>query len=187
MVLARCFGALLGAALLLIGGVSLAADYRPDEVFNLDLAKAVLSPKPLGPPAEFVPALVEGKGDLAKIDTHKSGANGSDANSTDANSTDANVDVAKTVSTMTAPALGGRATESAAHLAHKPASHHGITVAHARNEPRGAARSRLVHRHGNPLDAQARDTRLQAHIQTHIRTHIRTWPCNSGGICNWRQ
>jgi hypothetical protein len=183
MVLARCFGALLGAALLLIGGVSLAADYRPDEVFNLDLAKAVLSPKPLGPPAEFVPALVEGKGDLAKIDTHKSGANGSDANSTDANSTDANVDVAKTVPTMTAPALGGRATESAAHLAHKPASHHGITVAHARNEPRGAARSRLVHRHGNPLDAQARDTRVQAHIQTHIRT----WPCNSGGICNWRQ
>ena len=27
---------------------------------------------------------------------------------------------------------------------------------------------------GNPLDAQARDTRIQ------------TWPCKSGGICGWQ-
>jgi hypothetical protein len=42
--------------------------------------------------------------------------------------------------------------------------------------PRGAARTRLTHRHGNPLDAQAMDTRVQ------------TWPCRpgSGGICGWR-
>jgi hypothetical protein len=48
-------------------------------------------------------------------------------------------------------------------------------VAHARAEkPRGAARIKLARRHGNPLDAQASDTRIQA------------WPCKSGGICNWR-
>ena len=41
--------------------------------------------------------------------------------------------------------------------------------------PRGAARTRLVRRHSNPLDAQARDTRIQ------------TWPCRSGGICDWQR
>lgn len=41
-------------------------------------------------------------------------------------------------------------------------------------KPRGAARTRLVRRHTNPLDAQARDTRIQ------------TWPCRSGGICDWQ-
>jgi hypothetical protein len=49
-------------------------------------------------------------------------------------------------------------------------------VAHARAEQqRPAARTRLAHRHGNPLDAQAFDTRIQV------------WPCRSGGICNWKR
>ena len=42
------------------------------------------------------------------------------------------------------------------------------------HKPRGAARTKLARRHGNPLDAQARDTRVQV------------WPCRSGGICNWK-
>ena len=42
-------------------------------------------------------------------------------------------------------------------------------------KPRSAARTKLVRRHGNPLDAQAMDTRIQ------------TWPCKSGGICNWKR
>ena len=42
----------------------------------------------------------------------------------------------------------------------------------ARHHP--AVRTRLAHRHSNPLDAQAFDTRIQV------------WPCKSGGICNWR-
>ncbi|WP_213030894.1 hypothetical protein, partial [Acinetobacter baumannii] len=41
--------------------------------------------------------------------------------------------------------------------------------------PRTSARTRLAHRRSNPLDAEARDTRVQ------------TWPCKSGGICNWRR
>jgi hypothetical protein len=40
--------------------------------------------------------------------------------------------------------------------------------------PRAPARARLARRRGNPLDAQARDTRIQL------------WPCRTGGICNWR-
>jgi hypothetical protein len=42
---------------------------------------------------------------------------------------------------------------------------------------RGAARTRLAHQHGSPLDARA-----QA-----LDRHIQTWPCRSGGICNWKQ
>ena len=42
-------------------------------------------------------------------------------------------------------------------------------------KPRRAARTKLARRHTNPLDAQARDTRIQ------------TWPCKSGGICGWQR
>jgi hypothetical protein len=49
-------------------------------------------------------------------------------------------------------------------------------AAHPRSEkPHGAARTRLARRHGNPLDAQALDTRIQV------------WPCKSGGICSWKR
>jgi hypothetical protein len=41
--------------------------------------------------------------------------------------------------------------------------------------PRAAARTRLTRRHTNPLDAQARDTRIQI------------WPCKSGAICGWQR
>lgn len=40
---------------------------------------------------------------------------------------------------------------------------------------RGTARSKLARRPGNPLDAQAMDRSIQ------------TWPCRSGGICNWKR
>ena len=50
-------------------------------------------------------------------------------------------------------------------------------VVHERDEkPRGAVRTKLMtRRHTNPLDAQARDTRIQI------------WPCRSGGICDWQR
>lgn len=59
-----------------------------------------------------------------------------------------------------------------------------VAVARKRVEPRveprvaqlrGAGRAAPARRHGNPLDAQARDTRIQ------------TWPCKSGGICDWQR
>jgi len=57
-----------------------------------------------------------------------------------------------------------------ARLVPHPAS---VKIAHV-TKPRGAARTRLAHRHRSPLDAQARDTRIQV------------WPCKSGGICSWK-
>jgi hypothetical protein len=45
----------------------------------------------------------------------------------------------------------------------------------ARTRPTTPPRTKLARHHSNPLDAQAMDTRIQ------------TWPCKSGGICNWKR
>jgi hypothetical protein len=51
-----------------------------------------------------------------------------------------------------------------------------VTTIPVRTAKRHAAvRTKFAHRHTNPLDAQAFDTRIQV------------WPCKSGGICNWRR
>lgn len=126
-------------ALVLAGsGIARADDYKPDEYLGLDLSKAVLSPKRLGPETQFAPVALEAKG------------------GNEAQARAAPVDVPKKVAAQRV------------HTAEPK-------VARAKStQPRGAARTRLAHRHGNPLDAQARDTRIQ------------TWPCRSGGICNWK-
>lgn len=112
-------------------GLVMADEYRPGEFLGLDLSKAVLSPKPLGPASQFAPVPVE-----ARADRGREGAS----------------------------ARVERVT------------HPKTRVVHARTEkPRGAARTKLARRHGNPLDAQAFDTRVQV------------WPCKSGGICNWKR
>jgi len=54
MVLKGVFAAVCCAAILAAGS-SRADEYRPDEFLTLDLSKAALSPKPLGPPAQFEP------------------------------------------------------------------------------------------------------------------------------------
>ncbi len=51
--------AALCTGLLAWAGLSLAAEYRPGEFLGLDLPRAVLSPKPLGPPAQFAPVPIE--------------------------------------------------------------------------------------------------------------------------------
>lgn len=62
-------------------------------------------------------------------------------------------------------------------LARKP------QVARPSAEPRAAVRAKLVKRQGSPLDAQARDTRDE---RKPVRaTRVQTWPCKSGGICDW--
>ncbi len=128
-------GALAGAVLLAAGSFATADEYRADEFFGLDLSKAVLSPRRLGPPAEFAPVAVEARGDT-KGDTR--------------------IEPRKV------------AVENI-----KAAPRH--IAAHVSEKPKGAARTKLAHRHRNPLDAQAMDTRVQK------------WPCRSGGICNWKQ
>ncbi|QWG19781.1 hypothetical protein KMZ68_08130 [Bradyrhizobium sediminis] len=105
--------------LLAWSGASIADEYRPDEFLGLDLSRAALSPKRLGPDARFAPVRIEARAD--------------------------------------------RATPTKARIAHQRTE-----------EPRRAARTKLARRHGNPLDAQASDTRIQA------------WPCRTGGICNWK-
>ena len=122
------------------GGIARADDYKPDEYLGLDLSKAVLSPKRLGPETQFAPVALEAKG------------------GNEAQARAEPMDVPKKVAAervhVTEPKV--------AHTTRSP-------------QPRGAARAKLAHRHGNPLDAQAMDTRIQ------------TWPCRSGGICNWKR
>jgi hypothetical protein len=136
MVLKHFFTAAVCATLLAWSSPSIADRYRPDEFLNLDLSKALLSPKPLGPPTQFAPFPVE----------------------------------AGTDSDHSAPRTRAETKAAAAvHVAKIRPAHPGL------KKPRHAARTRLAHRHGhgNPLDAQAFDTRIQV------------WPCRSGGICNW--
>ena len=139
--------ALIAAALIAAGSVALADEYRPAEFLGLDLAKAVLSPKPLGPPTEFAPVAVEAKGEPRR--DHSS-----------------EPDWARD-ELKTEPKKIAVRDIHAAHprrMAHVPPA-----------KPNGAARTKLAQRHGNPLDAQARDTRVQK------------WPCRSGGgICDWK-
>lgn len=51
---------ILAAVLLLAGGTPALA-YQPGEVFRLDLKAAMLSPQPIGPPAQFEPVPVQAK------------------------------------------------------------------------------------------------------------------------------
>jgi len=142
---AICAGLLAGST------PSKADQYRADEFLSLDLSKAVLSPKPLGPRSEFAPVAIEARTDP--------GSDGAGARVEPR----ANPKIA--VSRSLKVAVPGAAVAVP-----------NVTVAHIRPEkPRGAVRAKLAQRHGNPLDAEARDTRIQV------------WPCQSGGICNWQR
>ncbi|WP_275189013.1 hypothetical protein [Bradyrhizobium sp. CSA112] len=57
----------------------------------------------------------------------------------------------------------------------RPAERKPRVVQERVEKPRAAVRAKLARRPTNPLDAQARDTRIQ------------TWPCRSGGICDWQR
>lgn len=112
-----------------------ATTYKASEFFMLDLQKALLSPKPIGPGARFEPYPIEARADAK-------------------NALDAAADEA--------------VAEKAVPVA-KPARN---AVAKRSQPP---ARSRVARPRSNPLDANAADTRIQ------------TWPCRSGGICNWQR
>src|ERR1700739_3861055 len=145
------FAALVGSALI-AGGAAWAADYRPDEFLGLDLSKAVLSPKPLRPTATFAPVAGEAKSD-AKGD---------------------GVLAQRDAKKVAVERVRGAPVRTEL----TSAARHDGRLARARTEkPRGAARVKLAHRHGNPLNAQAMDTRIQK------------WPCNpdNGGICAWQR
>jgi hypothetical protein len=147
MALQKFSAALVGAALLMAGAAAVAADYRADEFLSLDLSKAVLSPKPLGPHTEFAPVSAEARGDVrTDVANHEHARHAA----------------------QTRTEHGAAAQRSIA-MVHPPVA-----------KSRGTARTRLAHRHGNPLDAQAFDAKASD-------AHIQTWPCRSGGICDWKQ
>jgi hypothetical protein len=140
---------MLAAALLTSGGGALAADYRPGDFLGLDLSKAVLSKTPLGPPTEFGPVAVEAQGDVK----------GDRAGEPAWARNELKVEPKQVPVRTVRAAPPHRATHVAGVKRH------------------GTARVRLAHRHhGDPLNAQAMDIRIQ------------TWPCRSGGgICDWKR
>lgn len=163
MVLKNVFPAMLGAALLAWSGLAVADEYRPDQFLGLDLPGALLSPKPLGPASRFVPGPLD-----VTVDRGSAGARASVEPKTEPREPQAEPKV--------------RQAEPKVRQAESRFVIHKTRIAHARAEkplraeqPRGAARTKLARRHGNPLDAQAFDTRIQV------------WPCRSGGICNWKR
>jgi hypothetical protein len=137
MVLKSAFAAALCTGLLMLGGPALADEYKAGELLGLDLSKAVLSSKRLGPDAKFAPVPIEARTDRKQVKTER----------------------------VVVPKVAERKTPAVQDRVEKP---------------RGAARTKLARRHSNPLDAQARDTRIQT-------TRIQTWPCKSGAICGWQR
>jgi hypothetical protein len=131
MILKNVFAAVVCTALLAWQGCARADEYRPEQFLGLDLLRAVLSPKRLGPEQSFAPVAVQAKADRRD-------------------------EITRVVGTENARPVAVSKVHIARPLVEK---RHGVTLARHR---------------GNPLDAQARDTRIQV------------WPCRSGGICNWK-
>ena len=136
MALKQAFVVVTCAIAMALGSSVWADEYRPGEYLTLDLSKAVLSPKRLGPPAEFAPVAVEARTDGVLVTPHKVATK--------------RVHVAE------------KSTETT--RARKPRA----------EKPHAPARTKIARPHRNPLDAYAMDKRIQ------------TWPCRSGGICNWK-
>lgn len=137
MVLKSAFAAALCTGLLMSGSPALADDYSAGEFLGMDLSRAILSPKRLGPETEFAPVPIEARTDRKQVKTER-----------------------VVVPKVAEPKVAERKTR---------------VVQERVEKPRGAARAKLARRHSNPLDAQARDTRIQ------------TWPCKSGAICGWQR
>jgi len=156
MVLKSAFVAAVCTGLLALAGPAAADEYQPGEFLGLDLSKAVLSPKRLGPETQFAPVDIE-----AKTDRAQAGADASDSSKPAVRK----IHVAKTHVAKTHVAK----THVARTHVEKTRAEPPRVAAHTN------ARTKLARRHGNPLDAQAADTRIQ------------TWPCRSGGICNWQR
>jgi hypothetical protein len=150
MVLKSAFVAAVCTGVLAISGPAVADQYRPAEFLNLELPKAVFSSKRIGPESRFAPVRIEARSDEVQSEP-------SDA------------DLEASVWPKLPPRKAHVAKTSVKPDVEKPRAEPQRAAAH------GNARVKLAKRHGNPLDAQATDTRVQ------------TWPCRSGGICNWRR
>lgn len=158
----------MGVAALVWSGLAAAQPYRPDDFLTLDLSKAVLSPRPLGPATSFTPGPLDVTVDRGN------------------NPAQANAELVVDPKPVTADTVHAESM-SAANLAElSPAAKAALvnrTATIRRRVPQARAERPASHKphtlvalHGrNPLEAQARDTRIQV------------WPCKSGGICNWKR
>ena len=146
MVLKSAFVAAVCTGVLAICGPAVADQYHQGEFLKLELPRAVFSSKRIGPQTRFAPVRIEARSDEAEAKS-------------DASDADLEASIWPKLSPRKA-----RVAKSSVKAAEPQRA-----VAH------GNARVKLAKRHGNPLDAQATDTRVQ------------TWPCRSGGICNWRR
>ena len=135
MVPRNLFIAVICVGVLAWSGLARADQYRPGEFLTLDLSKAVLSPKALGPASGFTPGPLDVKTD--------NGGAGFRANTEAVNTATANAQPASTEPKVT-PTITVRKTR--------------IVQA---EKPRGSTRTKLAKRHSNPLDAQAFDARVQ--------------------------
>ena len=160
MVLKNAFITLGCAIVLVWSGLSVADEYRPHEFLGLDLSTAVLSPKPLGPPAGFAPGPLDVTVDRGSNTVHAIAQPAAEPKTEFKSQF-------KTESKAT-PKVASKTTLKTI----APATR----VAHLRAAPpRLVARTKLARHHRNPLDAQAFDARIQV------------WPCKTGGICNWKR
>src|SRR5882724_7543970 len=66
MVLKNVCAAVIGTTLLAWSGLAISDEYRAAEFLGLDLSRAALSPKPLGPPSQFVPVQLEARTDRGR-------------------------------------------------------------------------------------------------------------------------
>jgi outer membrane biosynthesis protein TonB len=159
----------LSVLLLAWAGPAAADQYRADEFLSLDLSKAVLSPKRLGPPAQFAPVAVEARNDAMQPREEPSVDYRPGVRTTKVKQADS--DDAQ----MRAEPKADRKVVRTTRVKPEPVAKPERTKPERIAKPRVPARAKVVRRHGNPLDAQAMDTRIQK------------WPCKSGGICDWKR
>jgi hypothetical protein len=145
MVLKSALATAFCTGLLILGSPAMADEYGAGEFLGMDLPKALLSPKRLGPETEFAPFPIEARTDRKQVKTER----------------------------VVVPEVAERAVEPEIAARPKVAKRKARVVQGRVEKPRGTARAKLARR--NPLDAQARDTRIQ------------TWPCRSGAICGWQR
>lgn len=136
MVLKNVFLPAACTMLLAWNGLSIADEYRADQFLGLDLSKAVLSPRPLGPPAAFAPVPVEAKTDRGE---------GQQAEAEHIRHP--RVHVARSRMAISQPKLHAHPKARLAQVRSK--------------KPHPTPHIRLARHDRNPLDAQALDTRIQ--------------------------
>ena len=172
MVLKNFFIVAIGVAALAWNGLSAAQQYRADEFLNLDLSRAVLSPKPLGPAASFASGPLDVTVDRGN-DAAQASAESVAEPKTEPKTVLKSAPQSEPKTVSTAPVhVESKATTRTTLRTAAP----GMRVAHAHAErSTHTPRTALALHRRNPVDAEALDTRIQV------------WPCKSGGICSWKR